>query len=144
MNQKEFHLKNAIEAREFWKTVPPTGVCSRLKRFNGSCGTTHCFGGWLPYSDYFKGIGVQATEEGIIEFVQGERINCGFQVAHELFGWDGMFNIRYPEEEKALVNLGLITDRRVTDHEFVAARIERLILELRKELEPRELYLLLG
>jgi hypothetical protein len=66
-------FKNLTEAVNFWLKVPRNTVTSKLQSWRGceyltpqglstpSCGSTACFGGWLPYSPYFSSLGVQAV-----------------------------------------------------------------------------------
>jgi hypothetical protein len=141
MSDKEFHLKNALEAREFWKTVPPEGVVHRLLDFHSSteCGATHCFGGWLPYSEYFAGLGVRGCagpvhlKDGVLNGTLYEGVE-NYGVSIILFGEMGMFSTRQEWEERVLKGAGLISSRFVSDHEFVAARIQYLINNLEKEI----------
>lgn len=69
LTQQQF--KNLTQAVNFWLKVPRDTVKSDLDRWRRTedgvrvttsnkpdCGSTACFGGWLPYSSYFSKLGV--------------------------------------------------------------------------------------
>lgn len=65
LTQQQF--KNLTAAVNFWLKVPRDTVTAGLNTWRSAgavttkptCGSTACFGGWLPYSPYFSQLGVQ-------------------------------------------------------------------------------------
>lgn len=100
LTQEQF--KNLIQAVNFWLKVPRNTVKSNLDswRHNDNayytftekkpdCGSTACFGGWLPYSSYFSKLGVQPAsdvEAYPVLSLDHSKTYEGKELAYYLFG----------------------------------------------------------
>src|SRR5437868_5504182 len=97
-----FWRNNLLAAQAFWATIEPENVdLSDWRDPDGTeelpvdagygvpptCGTIACFGGWLPWSPYFKALGVTVDpERGWPQIGTGERSEIRDSVAQYLFG----------------------------------------------------------
>ncbi len=88
-----------------------------------SCGTIACFGGWLPFDDYFKALGVEVSLLYRFPVVRQYDL-AEFEVAEYLFGDERLFMWRDTEQTVAEDEGG------PSDQEIVLQRIGRRLFEL--------------
>lgn len=97
-------LNNLTKAIQFWLKVPRTSVVNGLGCWRETtdvtsrptCGSSACFGGWLPHSPYFAKLGVKintdsAYSKGTPVLFVADEILLGKDVALHLFGTRDLF-----------------------------------------------------
>jgi hypothetical protein len=106
------YLENVNAAIEAWQSVPKTEV--RLSTWSRECGSTHCFGGWLPYFEHFQGLGVVRNRmSGAPEMLIDGKLWAGYPVAARLFGDMDLFDPRLDSERHDRTDWQVVMDRLV-------------------------------
>lgn len=88
-----------------------------------ACGTIACFGGWLPFDDHFKALGVEVNTPYNYPVIRQYDLS-EFEVADYLFGDDKLFMWRDNEADRPEEDGG------PSDQEIVLQRIGRRLFEL--------------
>lgn len=113
-------LKNTKEAQEYWKTVRPDLVDLQTYR----CGTVACFAGWLPFSPYFKSIGMTAAPSG------EPRLGEDGARPFKLFGGHSLYYSRYESAHEGTDYEAVV--KRLDDHLKYLERLEAALAEQTK------------
>ncbi|VTU32076.1 hypothetical protein H4CHR_02937 [Variovorax sp. PBS-H4] len=69
-----------------------------LSTWGNDCGTLACFGGWLPYDEHFKALGVTTHPFNNAPHIDG--VGRAFDVADYLFGDFDIFDHRTAREHE--------------------------------------------
>ena len=128
------HLANTELALRLWRErITPEMVSVDLNSWGTPCGTTACFGGWLPTWPEFREMGVRrlGATDGYLPYYydyKTGKTRVSFEVAKLLFGDRHLFATR----DHDAIGRRIEEPKDLSDYALVVWRLERHIAKLKE------------